>query len=51
MQIEITTKTWLGNAVLWNRKYKQKTKGTTNKGRKLNPERIIKWLQEVLDRR
>jgi len=51
MQKEVTTKTFLGNSVLWNRMYKQKTKGTTNKGRKFNPERIIKWLIEVWDRR
>jgi hypothetical protein len=29
----------------------EKTKGTTNKGRKFNPKRIIKGLREVWDRR
>jgi hypothetical protein len=29
----------------------EKIKGTINKGRKLNPKTIIKWLREVWDRR
>jgi len=49
---EITTKTWLGNSVLWNRMYSAgKNKGTANKGRKFNPKKNIKWLREVWDRR
>ena len=40
MQKEITTKTWFGNSVFWNRMYSAgKNKGTTNKGRKFNPKK------------
>jgi hypothetical protein len=44
---EIIIKPWFGNTVLWNRMYSVgKTKGTTVKGRKFKPKRIIKWLTE-----
>jgi hypothetical protein len=52
MQIEITVNIWFGNSVLWNRMYSAgENKRDTDKGRKFNPKRIIKWLREVWDRR
>jgi len=39
MQKEITTKTWFGNSVLWNRMYSAGKKDTASKGRKFNSKR------------
>jgi len=52
MQKEITTRSGL-EILRCGTEYTvlEKTKWTTNKGRKFNPKRLIKWLREVWDRR